>query len=414
MGAKSIHEKITIQSDRVYFGVNGIGSGHIRRSLHIAHELKKKGVEIAFSTYNDPAAINLIQSEGFQVAPVGSIGWIERADGTINVERSIVRFPRIVITLLKQVVDEVRNIIHFDPDIVVSDARLSTIAAAKILRRKVILINHVYWVPLPKKGAIFGRIGVYKKIYETILNLFLFFLWQRANYHMVPDFPPPAFLSTETLRLPKSLLGRLQFIGAVLPENTQYSTKQVSDNEQPINIFVVIGGTPSARSQMTRIVMDIIEALPEYHFTVTLGNPSRRSYVKRKKTNLRSIELFGWINDPHEYFKNCDVIIARPGHNTVTEGILHGKPILMFPIKNHGEYIAVANKIENLGVGIKLLDEDFSVSKIRSIMNQLLSSKFRNRSRRLGSWARQYNGLATAVQAIMGLLDNLKRNKSDN
>ena len=120
----------------------------VLRSFHITL-LKKKGVEIAFSTYNDPAAINLIQSEGFQVAPVGSIGWIERADGTINVERSIVRFPRIVITLLKQVVDEVRNIIHFDLDIVVSDARLSTIAAAKILRRKVILFQRLiflsYW-----------------------------------------------------------------------------------------------------------------------------------------------------------------------------------------------------------------------------------------------------------------------------
>lgn len=413
MGEESRSTTNNLRPSRVYFGVNGIGAGHIRRSLHIAHELKRRGIKLAFSTYNDPAAVNLIRLEGFQVSPVWPIGWIDREDGTIDVKRSIVQFPRIVITLLKQIVDEVRNQLQFDPDLVVSDARLSTIAAAKILRRPVILLNHVYWIPLPQKGAIFARIGIFKKMYEAILNLILFFLWQRANLHLVPDFPPPAFLSTETLRLPAALLGRLEFIGAILPANTQYSNQRSSEEKKPVHVFVVIGGTPTARNQMTRIVFEIVKALPKYHFTITLGNPSRRAYVKRKVTKSRCVESFGWIDDPHVYFQKCDVIIARPGHNTVTEGILHGKPMLVFPIKNHLEYISIAKKIQDLGIGIQLLDEEFSAINIKTTLNSLLSSTWKNRSNRLGTWARKYNGLTAAVQAIMGYLNTLKRSKTD-
>lgn len=396
---------------RVYFGVNGIGAGHIKRSLHIAHELTKRGIELSFSTYNDPAIINLIQLEGFHVAKVPPIEWVDREDGTIDVKRSIVRFPLIVITLINQIVKEVRHLLRFDPDLVVSDARFSTIVAAKILRRPVILLNHVYRVPLPQKGAIWGRIRVLKEAYETFLNFILFFLWQRANRHLVPDLPPPCFLATETLHLPASFLGRLQFIGAIMPANLQYSNKDAQKEESRTHVFVVIGGTASARKQMTQTVREIVSALPEYHFTITLGDPAQRDYVKREEEGARIVELFGWIDNPHLYYQKCDVIIARPGHNTVTEGLLHGKPMLLLPIKNHLEYVSIANKIEEMGIGIHLLEEEISIEKVKTALQLLLSPRCKNRSKRLGVWARKYNGRNIVVREILRYINTLKRFK---
>ncbi len=394
---------------RVYFGVNGIGAGHIKRSMHIAHELAKRGIVLFFSTYNDPAIINLIQLEGFHVANVPPIVWVDREDGTIDVKRSIVRFPLIVITLIKQIVYEVRHLLRFDPDLVVSDARFSTIVAAKILRRPVILLNHVYRVPLPQKGAIWGRIRVLKEAYETFLNFILFFLWQRANRHLVPDFPPPCFLATETLHLPAPFLGRLQFIGAIMPTNPQYSNQDTKKKEDRTHVFVVIGGTTSARKQMARVVREIVRALPEYNFTITLGDPSQRNYVKREEEDTRTVDLFGWIDDPHLHYQKCDLIIARPGHNTVTEGLLHGKPMLLLPIKNHLEYVSIAKKIEEMGIGIQLLEEKISIEKVKTVLQLLNSPKYKNRSKRLGVWARKYNGRNIVVQEILKYFNPLKR-----
>ena len=402
------------RAPRVYFGVNGIGAGHIRRSLHIAHELVKRGIEISFSTYDDPVSINLIQRDGFHVAKVPPIVWIDRPDGTIDVKRSIVRFPHIVLTLFKQIVGEIRNLLRFDPDLVVSDARLSTIAAAKILRRPVILLNHVYRVPLPQKGAIFGRIRLLKEAYETFLNLILFFLWQRADRHLVPDFPPPRFLSTETLHLPAAFLGRLQFIGAIMPADIQYTPQRKLEEIDGVQVFVVIGGTPTARKKMAQAVREIVQAFPEYHFTITLGDPSRRDYVKREDDDARRVAIFGWLDDPHAFFQKCDVIITRPGHNTVTEGLLHGKPMLLFPIKNHLEYISIAKNIEKMGIGIQILDEEITIKNVKTALQILLSSECQKRSMRFGNWARKFNGLQTAVRAIIGYLNTLKRFKRGN
>ncbi|MFQ6123119.1 MAG: glycosyltransferase [Candidatus Heimdallarchaeota archaeon] len=396
---------------RVYFGVNGIGAGHIKRSLHIAHELTKKGIELSFSTYNDPALINLIQLDGFHVAKVPPIVWVDRKDGTIDVKRSIVRFPLIVITLIKQIVAEVRHLLQFEPDLVVSDARFSTIVAAKILRRPVILLNHVYRVPLPKKGAMWGRIRPLKEAYETFLNFILFFLWQRANCHLVPDLPPPCFLATETLHLPASFLGRLRFIGAIMPANPQYSNQNAQKGDGRPHVFVVIGGTAFARKQMTQVVHEIVSALPDFNFTITLGDPSRRNYEKREEEGARIVELFGWIDDPHMYYQKCDVIIARPGHNTVTEALLHGKPMLLLPIKNHLEYISIAKKIEEMGIGIQLLEGKISIEKVKTALQILLSPKCKTRSKRLGIWARKYNGRNIVVCEILRYITTLKQFK---
>jgi uncharacterized protein (TIGR00661 family) len=288
---------------------------------------------------------------------------------------------------------------------VVSDARLSTIFAAKILRRPVILLNHVYRVPLPEQGAIFSRLPLLKKAYEQFLNLILFFLWHRADRHLVPDFPPPFFLSTETLALPKAFLGKLQFIGAILPGDIEYANQKDPNKDESPHIFLVIGGTPTARKKMARTMAGIVKSFSEYHYTITLGNPSRRAYKKSNQTESSRIEIFGWIDDPHLYFQKCDVIITRPGHNTVTEGLLHGRPMLLFPIKNHLEYVSVAQKVEEMGLGVLVLDEEISVPNVKSALAYLLSPQCKKRSKNFALWARKFNGLKTAVKVILEQFD---------
>jgi len=243
--------------------------------------------------------------------------------------------------------------------------------------------------------------------------LILFFLWHRADRHLVPDFPPPFFLSTETLALPKAFLGKLQFIGAILPGNIEYANQMDPKKDRGIHVFLVIGGTPTARKKMTRTMVNIIKSFPEHHFTITLGNPSRRAYRKCDKTGSKRKEIFGWIDDPHPYFQKCDVIITRPGHNTVTEGLLHGRPMLLFPIKNHLEYVSVAKKVEDMGLGVLVLDDEISVPTVKAALTFLLSSKCKKRSKKFALWARKFNGLKTTVQVILDQLNVSQNSKLD-
>jgi UDP:flavonoid glycosyltransferase YjiC (YdhE family) len=48
---------------RIYFGVCGIGLGHVGRCIPIANRLREMGNDVAFSTYSE--AVNYITQEKF-------------------------------------------------------------------------------------------------------------------------------------------------------------------------------------------------------------------------------------------------------------------------------------------------------------------------------------------------------------
>ncbi|MFH0897337.1 MAG: hypothetical protein V1850_04740, partial [Candidatus Bathyarchaeota archaeon] len=82
---------------RVYFGVNGIGLGHVGRCAPVAHKLVERGDEVLFSTYSD--ACNYVKHECLPLCEAPSLYFAVKPDGTVDF-RKTTAYPGIFSTLI--------------------------------------------------------------------------------------------------------------------------------------------------------------------------------------------------------------------------------------------------------------------------------------------------------------------------
>jgi len=75
---------------KVYITPCGIGLGHSGRMLSVAEQLKKKNVEIFFSTYGP--AYNFVKKNGYKVFDAPDIMWGE-TDGVVDVGKTVAKAP---------------------------------------------------------------------------------------------------------------------------------------------------------------------------------------------------------------------------------------------------------------------------------------------------------------------------------
>ena len=133
---------------RVYIAPCGIGLGHVTRSATIATNLNKRGVDTVFSTYLD--GINYVEKMGFKLRRGLPISFKVKNDGTVDFIQTATRsgFSIGLHKFLKQVVREIQNIKSYNPDVVFSDSRLSTIIAAKFLGKPTILMLNQFMIEM--------------------------------------------------------------------------------------------------------------------------------------------------------------------------------------------------------------------------------------------------------------------------
>ncbi|HZD12044.1 MAG TPA: hypothetical protein VE177_00795, partial [Candidatus Binatus sp.] len=120
---------------RVYVAPCGVGLGHVTRCDLVAKELSKAGCNLVFSSYLD-GLVYLKRTEWRTlVSPPMSFG--TREDGTIDTKLTATQNGVTVgiWKFLRQVISETRQILRYNPAIVMSDTRVSTILAGYLLRK---------------------------------------------------------------------------------------------------------------------------------------------------------------------------------------------------------------------------------------------------------------------------------------
>jgi UDP-N-acetylglucosamine--N-acetylmuramyl-(pentapeptide) pyrophosphoryl-undecaprenol N-acetylglucosamine transferase len=117
---------------RAYFGVCGVGLGHVGRCIPVAKKLRSMGNQILFSTYLE--ACDFVKREQFPLCNAPPISFAIRPDGGVDFQRTTV-YPGIfsIAIFLRQLNAEIEFMRSFQPDFVISDSRVSTLVAAKIL-----------------------------------------------------------------------------------------------------------------------------------------------------------------------------------------------------------------------------------------------------------------------------------------
>lgn len=385
---------------QVLFCPSGVGLGHVGRCIPVARRLEKDGVEVLFSTYSE--GFRYVQHEGFPVVEAPSIGAAVKPDGTIDFRQTTVKpGPFMAIyTFWRQVDVETKFMKAFEPDVVVSDSRASSLMAAKMLGVPRICILNQFQVFIPRHTRFLRLARLADAFTLTIIGK----IWTSAIEALVPDFPPPYTISTRNLTIPKAYQEKIHFIGPILPvrsTNLPYKKelrKMLGVDEDKPLIFAPVSGPAKERAYFTGILSSIFSGFPEdYQIVMSLGHPESST----EPVKNRNLTTYGWVANRFEYLKACDVVVSRVGHGTVSQAVCYGKPLILVPTPSHTEQLNNAKKAVELGIAEIIQQDDLNREVLLKTVRKVLeNSEIQERTEQLRKEVIKWDGLETAAKII--------------
>jgi UDP-N-acetylglucosamine--N-acetylmuramyl-(pentapeptide) pyrophosphoryl-undecaprenol N-acetylglucosamine transferase len=364
--------KIVFMLQRVYLAPYGVGLGHASRLLTLAENMKKPGIEMLFSSFGE--ACNYIESQGYECEKVPPVEFMWGKDGEFSVMSNINKIPQWLVNLPVQINKEIKYMKKFDPQVIISDSRLSPLIAAKLLDLpKILIINQVKLLLTP-------RLREFKagRFYETCNGELMGGIWNMSDRILIPDLPPPYTISESTINSVRAIKSKLDYVGFVTPR-AQITDASLSKTKEALQIdttkpliFVHISGPMGTRMPIIKKLIDAFKEQPSIQFIFSEGK-SNGNIVPRKISN--NIWYFEWCPYKDEIYYLSDVIIIRGGHTAISQAIQYGKPIISIPIQSHGEQMSNSSKIERLGIGKAINSKKMNQTMLIDAVNELIYDK---------------------------------------
>jgi UDP-N-acetylglucosamine--N-acetylmuramyl-(pentapeptide) pyrophosphoryl-undecaprenol N-acetylglucosamine transferase len=368
---------------RVYVAPCGIGLGHITRCEPIADALVSRGAEVVYSTYSD--GLDYARRRGLPTLPTVSIGFKVKEDGTIDFKMTAARsgFSLGVRRFINQLLAEIRNIKRFKPDVVLSDSRVSSLIAGRLMGVPVALILNQFRVEIVKKPSA-KKITPVERLFFLIANIFwLFFrtllggIWARSNLVLIPDFPAPRTISASNLAIPKRYKRKVKLIGPIVSDESKRRSSGSPLNRplffasrKPL-IYAAVSGPKTERTVLAELLLESLRRFPsEYEVVVSRGEPNGSSTPVRD----RNLTVYDWIEDQYEVLEASSVVVSRAGHGTIMKTIMLGKPMILIPIPDHTEQYGNAKRASTLGLAEVVPQREVTTERLLDATKRLLNS----------------------------------------
>ena len=368
---------------RVYVAPCGIGLGHITRCEPIADVLTSRGAEVVYSTYLD--GLDYARKRGLKTLPTVSIGFKVKEDGTIDFKMTAATsgFSLGVRRFLQQVTAEIRNVKRFRPQVILSDTRLSSLVAAKLLGIPVVLMLNQYRVEIIKKPST-RRISPAERLFFLIANIFwtlfrtlLGGVWARSNLMLIPDLPPPYTISATNLAIPTRYQEKVKLIGPIVPVKSSRLPNQAAlktslsfDPRKPL-VYAAVSGPKTERTVLSDLLSRSLSQFPnEYEIVLSRGDPAGSSSPVRNG----NLTLYDWVDDQYELLKAADIVISRAGHGIIMKAITFEKPMILVPIPDHTEQYGNATRACKLGLAELVPQREATPKRLLDATRRLLNS----------------------------------------
>ncbi|MEM3546711.1 MAG: glycosyltransferase family protein [Candidatus Bathyarchaeia archaeon] len=386
----------------VYFGVCGIGLGHAGRCIPIAEKLKEKGIDVVFSSYGN--GLNYIKEKQFNCKKAPSIGFAVKTDGGVDFRQSTVNPGPFIasIKVLRQIAFELMAIGNFQPKVVISDSRVSTIVASKVLKIPCITILNQFKIIIPRRRR-FLRLC---RLMDAAALALIGRIWTISDYVLIPDYPMPYTVSLGNLEIPPVYSKKVFLVGPIvpvkpeeLPSQRELKEKLGHDPDKPL-VFAPISGSLKERRYLIELLTSIFMELDEYNIVMSKANPTGT----QAPFKLGSLTVYEWLNNRFEYLKACDVVVSRAGHGTITQSMFYGKPMILIPTPNHTEQIGNASRIEEMGLGLTLEQEKLTKDSLQNAIERIINGGFMERSLEASRELKQYDGCRKIVSIIEDFL----------
>ena len=386
-----------------YLSPYGVGLGHASRLLMVADRLKQEGVDVQFSSYGE--AVSYVSLRGYRCATVSPVEFAWSMEGGFSVKDSIANVPVWFANFSRQVNQETRNMLYFNPNVVLSDSRLSPLMAARLLKvPSIVILNQIKLLLSPRLRDLLAP-----RIFENVVGEFLGSMWSMAERVLVPDLPPPYTLSAHNIWDIGSVSRKLEYIGFASPR-PQIKQEQVVrianmlgfDRSRPI-VFIHISGPSQTRPALIKMAVDTAKRLdPKIQFVISAGNPRGKSDPRRIG---RSSWYYEWCPVRDEIFAASDLLVLRGGHVALSQAIQFGKPVVSVPIENHGEQLGNCEKIAELGAGVMLDPKQLRPEQLADAIEKVLGdSHYNKKAAELQRLAERLNGIDNVMQIVRSYL----------
>jgi UDP-N-acetylglucosamine--N-acetylmuramyl-(pentapeptide) pyrophosphoryl-undecaprenol N-acetylglucosamine transferase len=384
---------------RIYFSVFGSGLGHVTRVLDIAERLRKNGDEFRYSC--SLQALDYLSTrlakDNILASPPLDVEWTE--GGSFSSKDFIPHFPYMFNSFARQVAFEAEHIAKFDPGLVVSDSRLSTVLGARSKSYPIVTMLNQFKVTMPPRFRV-NRIG---RFYERIAGDVLGLLWSLSDQVLMTDLPPPYTIGEANLE-GTDVSKIVRYVGFTSPR-VEMSEERLSRAKQRLGIdsrplvFFQISGPDATKQWLVDTVLRSTDALASrYNVVVSLGylhgsgEPSRLA---------NGTWLYEWCPIKDELFMLSGLVVSRSGHGTIGQCIDAGKPAVLIPIHNHSEQLGNAEKFSRLGLGLAIRSQDLNAQRLTEAADQCLNdSRFSANVEALSAISKRYDGVGNCAEII--------------
>ena len=384
---------------KAYLTPYGVGLGHASRLMMVAERLQNLEVDIKFSSFGEAAGY--LTMHGYECVTVPPVEFVWSMKEGFSIRQSIANIPNWFTNFSRQLNNEARNITEYNPDIIISDSRLSSLVMAKFLEiPSVVILNQVKLLLSPRLREF--RVA---RFFERMNGEILGVMWALADKVLIPDLPPPYTIAEHNIWDISSVMGKLQYIGLTAPKLNVHQEQlcKVSqilglDRARP-TVFIHISGPMETRLPIIRMVIDACKALyPEIQYIISEGRPG--GDPKPKKL-AGSGWYYEWCPVRDELFAMSNLVVLRGGHVAISQAIQFGKPIVTIPIENHGEQLGNSEKIAKIGIGVRLKTKQLKAKQLTDAIHQVLDdSRYKQRADVLMKLTQKLDGIDNIMKVV--------------
>ena len=367
-------------------------------------------MDVLFSSYLD--ALNYLKRSGLTYFSAIPLSFRTREDGTIDPKMTMSQ-NGVTVGLwgfIRQLIGEIRQISAFEPDVVISDTRISTLVAAFMMRKPRILILNQYSVQMPKdsnrhqvldRPILFGARIIWRYI-SAMLEL----AWGASDLIIVPDLEAPYTISRYNLAIPPGIRRKVRLVGPLTPTKfNQRRSKQLDVERRPL-VFACVSGPATDRKYLVNQLTDIFRDFPEnYELILSCGDPNGSFDVKM----VGKLIVHEWMTEQSYWrtFERADVIVSRAGHETIMKAISQGKPLVLIPPPNHTEQANNAKRAEELGVAAVLDQATLNANKLAQAISTSLKEHNEN-AQKLSLTIQSEDGIRAVVEAVSQMVGPIR------
>src|SRR6266498_381941 len=293
---------------RAYLAPYGVGLGHASRLLSISEHLKEDNITIKFSSYGE--AVPYINNHGYECVEVPPIEFAWSNSG-FSIKNSIENIPLWITNFARQISQETKNISSFNPNIVVSDSRLSPLLTSKILDiPSIVILNQIKLLLSP-------RIREFKlaRVFEKLNGEFFGNVWCIAEKLLIPDLPPPYTIAEHNIWNLESIKKKMHYIGFTTSkcrlddQKIKNALNSLNLNKNKPIIFIHISGPYGTRLNLISTIMLACKYFrKDIQYIISEGKPEGN-------TIPRKISSTGWYYEwcpiRDEIFALSDLMVIR-------------------------------------------------------------------------------------------------------